>query len=423
MGEPARRLVGLEPNSQEGPVAVVKATGAEHLIHILKVARSRHVAVDVRTRLPLLFPDEIANCIVVDGRGLNRPPAIDISRRQVTVGAGVDIGHVDRAARQARLCLRGTPAWLGGASVGALLAGGEPGELGLGDGTLLRDLVSALVVSGSGRPMRLGGSDLLGLAPWLGEGLPNALPLLVGGEGRMAILCEVTLHLHSAPFVAWGQVRLPAGRDPLLSALSAARSVITARLVDSVLLDETDDGTLLVVRAATWRGADDRADVCGRTSAAFARHGIEIGSWQDEPKRVRLGLDDGPWPDRNDGALGPSVDLRVQWSDVSAVLDVIEALVAEADPDAPKPVAHRCWALGGEFLRLSVQLGDGRADQHPLIRGVAHIIDAGAVPIGVGSRLREAVRDRMTPSAKVLLTALGRAWDPDGVLSPATGLL
>jgi hypothetical protein len=43
------------------------------------------------------------------------------------------------------------------------------------------------------------------------------------------------------------------------------------------------------------------------------------------------------------------------------------------------------------------------------------------VPISTGARLRNIARERMPPAAKVLLTALARAWDPEGVLSPRAG--
>jgi len=418
LGEAARLLAGFDPAGREGPVAVVRPNSVEHVEHIVKVGRTRHLPIEVRSRLPALVPDELSGSIVIDSTGLHRPPAIDISRRVATVGAGVEVGAIDRASRQARLCLRGMPSLHANETIGAVLGAGECGELGLGDGSLLTDIVSALVVTGGGRALRLGGSDLFGQTPWLGEGVPNPLPLLLASEGRMAILCEVTVRLHPAPHVAWSAVKLAGGRPNLLAVLSGARAAMSARLCDSVLIAETSDSIQVHVRAATWRGEDDLPATTSLASAAFARHKVSLGAWRDEEKRVRLGQQAGEWPKPVAAHAPATLDLRVAWPDVPGVLDVIDALYAEAGE-----VPVRAWAVGGSYLRLRCDLQSVRADVHPLVQRVHHLLDAGAVPIATGSRLRNAARERMPPAAKVLLTALARAWDPEGVLSPRTGVI
>ncbi len=416
VGEAARRVVGLHDG--DGPVAVVRPRTPQQVIMMLKVGRARHLPVLVRSALPMLLPEESHGALVLDARGLDRPPAIDISRRVVTTGAGVDVAAVDRAARQARLCLRGVPALRSGETVGALLGAGEPGELGLGDGSLACDVVSALVVGGAGRVTQIGGPTLLGMASWPTAGIPDPLPLLVGSEGQMAVLCEVTLRLHRAPHVAWAESSLPIGRDALLQALSAARLAISRRLVDTVLLDEGTDDSRLHVRAATWRGVDDLAAVMTQASLVFGRHDIEVLDWRGENRRVRLGHQEGEWP-RAESLPPATLDLRMSWADAAKVLDVSDALCAGADD---LQVA-RSWAMGADQLRLRHLLGPGRPDRHPLVLGVRHLIDAGALPIGLGSQLRDPARARMGSATKVLLAGLQRAWDPDGVIGPRSGLL
>ncbi len=416
VGEAARRLVGLEEG--DGPVAVIRPRTTQQVTMLLKVGRARHLPVVIRSALPTILPEELHNTIVLDSRGLDRPPAIDISRRVVTTGAGVDVAAVDRACRQARLCLRGVPAMRSGETIGALLGAGEPGELGLGDGSLACDVISALVVGGTGRVARIGGPSLLGLASWPSAGIPDPLPLLVGSEGRMAVLCEVTLRLHRAPHVAWAQSELVAGRERLLQALSAARLAISRRLVDTVMLEETVSGSHLHVRAATWRGVDDLSAVMTQASAVFGRHGIDVLDWSGEARRVRLGHEDGPWP-RPDRLPSATLDLRLSWADAAKVLDVSDALCAAAG----EAVVSRHWAMGADQLRLRHLLGEGRPDRHPLVLGIRHLIDAGALPIGLGSRLRDPARARMGSATKVLLAGLQRAWDPDAVIGPRSGLL
>ena len=296
LGEVARRACGFDPAGREGPIAVVRPAQAEQVEHIVRIGRQRHAPVEVCGQWPCTHPDTFKDAIVLDTRGLDRPPAIDISRRVVTVGAGVQAAAVDRAARPARLCLRSLPSILGADTLGGLIASGEPGELGLGDGSLLGDVVGAQVVTGSGRTLNLGASDLLGQPPWLGEGLPSPLAIVLAAEGKLAVLCEVTLRLHRAPHVAWASVQAPPGRPRLLAALSAARGALSARLVDTVLLSEKADRLQLDLRAVTWRGAEDLPAVQARLQADFGEHGWNLGSFAAEAPRARLGQQPGAWP-------------------------------------------------------------------------------------------------------------------------------
>ena len=418
VGEAGRRRVGLDGADAGEPVAVVRPRTAEQVTMLLKVARARHLPVQVRSKLPALFAEDLRGALVLDTSGLDRPPAIDISRRIVTTGAGVDVAAVDRAARQAQLCLRGVPALRSGETVGALMGAGEPGELGFADGSMVRDVVSAVVVGGTGRISRVGGATLLGQLPWSCIGLPDPLPLLVGSEGRMAVLCEVTLRLHRAPHVAWGQATFAAGREPLLRALSAARVAISRRLLDTILIDEGREGCALHVRAATWRGVDDLSSVMTQASKIFARHGLDVANWQGEQQRVRLGHEAGPWP-RLEASAGATLDLRLGWADAAKVLDVSDALCASA---SAAPFA-RSWAMGADHVRLRHGLGTDKPGRHPLVAGVHHFLDAGALPIGLGNRLRDAGRARMVSATKVLLAGLQRAWDPDDIIGPQSGVL
>ncbi|GEM_PF-3021142 len=413
VGEPARAAVGLDKDSGE-PIAVVKPHNAEQVVTTLKVGRSRHFDVIVRSNLPALDPLRLRDTIVLDTRGLDRPPAVDIGRRVVTVGAGVELAVIDRAARGARLCLRGVPAWSDGSTVGSLLAVGEPGEIGLGDGTLHADVVAATVVGGNGRVARIGGPLLIGQSPWACGGLPDPLALLLGGEGRMAVLIDVTLRLHPAPFASWIEADIGTDRAAFLAALSAARKATSRRLIDTVLVDPAGR---LSVRSVTWRQDADLAVVTKQAKETFANHAIKLGKPQDEDRRARLGYEAGAWP-RPVDSRRTSLDLHVSWPDAASVFDIIAALCAPEQT----PATDVSWALGSDGIRVRCAF-DGLASRHPLIKGVSHLLDAGAVPIGVGAELRDVARARMGTSSRVLTTALVRAFDPDNVLSGKIGVL
>lgn len=429
IGEEAKKVCGLDPSSREGPLAVVQPCSVEQVEHVVKVGRLRHVAVAVRGHLPAAQPEELRDLIVLDTSGLQRTPAVDIGRRVVTAGVGITAAQVDRAARQARLSLRSLSALDGDQGIGALLGRGDPGELGLAQGSLLDDVVGATVVVGSGRVLSLGAADALGMMPWLSQGLGHPLGQLLGSEGRLAVLCEVTLRLQPAPAAAWMSASLPPTREALLAAATLARLLASARLVDSCLISEIagEDGATpgtarLDLRLATWRGEADLAATAGQIqliaqdSGAIAR-GVVLGPLQAESRRVKLGMDRGLWPQARQG--GPSVDLQLSWPDLPTLIDLTTALYAEAG--APP---QRLWALGNESLRLRCWLGEAaKAEGHPIVQRAALLMDAGAVPVGVGSLLRSAARDRMPTNAKVLMAALQRAWDPEGVLATRVGLL
>lgn len=417
IGAAAREWCGL-PEDRD-PIAVVRPTNAEQVRIILKIARSRHLPVVARSGLPAVWPDELVDTIVLDVRGLNRPPAIDISRRVVTVGAGVPVHAIDRAARQARLCLRGVPSVRGDETVGALVGAGVSGEIGLGDGSLLSDVVSAHVVAGNGRELQVGHAALLTSMPWRSEGLPDPAGLLVGAAGRLAVLCELTLRLHPAPWVAWSVRSGKTDRDRVLKVMSAARLALSKRVVDTVLVEEGKRGRV-VVRAATWRGEGDLEAVTALATKAFGRHRIKLDTWSSEDRRVRLGHEVGDWPEQAQ-ARGATFELRCSWPDALKVLDVSDALLASDDSAGPK--VKRSWAFGADYVTVRHRFRGGDSARHPLITGVRHLLDAGAVPVGLGGALRAIGRERMGPTSKVLLTGLSRAWDPDGVLGSPAGLV
>ncbi len=415
VGDDARRLCGLEP-AAAGPVAVVRPASVEQVEQVVKTGRTRHVAVLPRSRFPVSHPDEVRDVLVLDTSGLQRPPAVDIGRRTVTAGVAVAVTQIDRIARQARLCLRALPGFDDSERIGALLARGEPGELGLGEGALIDDVVGATVVSGSGRVLQLGATEVIGQPPWLAQGVAHPLGQLLASEGRLAVLCDVTLRLHAAPVVAWTGCEGPADRDQLLRWATLSRLLLTARLCDTVLLRERERAIRVDVRLVSWRSEADLRAVLAEASALAAKQGVLLGGLAEEPRRVRLGLQAGPWPQPREDQ--PALDLRSSWPDLPGLLDLTAALYAEAGQ-----TSQRTLAFGGDSVRLRCPLGSLRSELHPLISRAGLLLEAGAVPVGFGSHLRSAARDRMPTSTKVLLTALQRAWDPESVLATRTGLL
>ncbi len=413
-GDAARRAIG--GGDGDDPVAVVRPRDAGEVTQILRVARARHVPVQVRSRLPSQRPAALRGCIVLLASGLDRPPAIDTSRRLVTVGAAVSLRQIDRAARRARLALRTMPAFAAAECVAAWLGAGAGGELGLGPGELGVDLVSATIVTGSGRVVALGPSELLGGPPWALAGAPDPGALLVGAEGRLGVLIDLTLRLWPAPWIAWLEASLPAERDALLTALSLGRTLASRRLCDTILLEESRAGLRMMARVATVRGEEDLPATIALVEAAARHHGLEWASAATESPRARIGLEesDEPWAPATPAT---ALDLRVAWPDAPKVVDVLDALGAD------EPPVERRWSLGQDGVRLRLLLPSLQPERHGLMRGARHLLDAGAIPTRADGALRELLRERIPSNGRVLLTALARAFDPDDVLQSSQGVL
>lgn len=419
-GEDARKACGFSDKVQGGPLAVAMPANAEQVEAAVKIGRIRRAPVCPRLRLPALHADELRDVLVIDCGALQGPPIIDVGRRTVTAPVGCDAATVDRMARQARLCLRGVPAVSDGAKLGALLANGDGGQIGAAHGGLIDDWVGAEVVTGGGRLLQVGVGELLGQPSWFGGGLGQPLQQLAGSEGRLAVLCSVTLRLHPAPATCWLIGQAEAARPALLGAASAARQAVDAGCLDTAVIDESDGQMHAYLRAFAYDSALLPQNEA-RAQQIWQAHGWRLQAGAPEDRRVRLGLQPGEFPRR--GEHSPSVDVRVAWPDMAAIADVTAALYAEAGA-APR----RLWSFAADGVRLRCGLdvdadGSARWESHPLVQRAHWLFEAGAVPVTVGSLLRAPVRERMTTGAKVLLAALQRAWDPEGALAGKTGTL
>ena len=93
VGQAARDMIG--GGDGDDPVAVARPADAREVSIVLRVARSRHLPVICRARLPAQHPSALRGAIVLDASGLDRPPAIDTSRQLVTVGAAVPLDQID----------------------------------------------------------------------------------------------------------------------------------------------------------------------------------------------------------------------------------------------------------------------------------------------------------------------------------------
>lgn len=406
VGADAHRFCGVDV------LAIVLPQSASDVEAAVQVARRRHVTLDVRYRLPCLPDEDLRDVVVVAATELTGVLEIDIARRTATVGAGVSLHALDRAARQARLSLRALPTWPG-ERVGALIAEGDGGEIGAGAGSLLEDVVGAQVVTGAGRTLLMGGAEFVGARPTGSRGVPTPLMLLDGHQGRAMAMCAVTLRLHRAPWHAWSGGHGAGDRATVLRVLSAGRELLSSREIDTLRVVEGPSGMTVEIRAVSHRGEADADVVSAHVATVLGAAGLQLTGFVADERKVRLGLAPAPWP-HADGPMS-GILLQVAWPDLPGLLDVTDAVAGRA----ATPV-HRSWSAGPDGLRLLLPVSG--AGPQPWLAQASALMDAGALPVAVGAAWRQAVRDRMPPAAKVALTALHRALDPDGLMSPGHGL-
>lgn len=411
-GEAARQHCG------QPVLAVVLPQSSGDVEYAIQVARRRHVALEVRygkgarRAIDGEATADLREAIALDASTLTAPLAIDIGRRLATVGAGVEVHALDRAARLARLSVRGLPLWPE-TTVGQLLAAGDPGELAIGEAAFLADLVAARVVTGAGRSLQLGAAQLCGLLATPAPGLPSPLGLLAGHAGRALVVCDVTVRLHRAAWTATARGTLPPERAALLGFFAAARALLGRGAIDTLRLVESAGSAEVWVRAISHRDAADAALVAADVATALAAAHVALEPFAAEDLRTRRGQLAPPHVE--EPATVPTLELQVAWPDLPALLDVLDAVAGRA----ALPV-ERAWSVAPDMVRLRLPLSG--PTPHPLLAATPHLLDAGAIPIAAAGRWRPALRERMAPAAKVLLTALHRVFDPDGLVSPGSGL-
>jgi hypothetical protein len=234
------------------------------------------------------------------------------------------------------------------------------------------------------------------------------LGLLDGLDGRGVVVCELTIRLHRSPWSAWAHAELGATRPGVLALMSAARALLASRHVDTLQLHEAGGRMAVAVRVSSHRDAHDLGNLTQAVSARLAELEAPLCAFAAEDRRVRLGQQPPHWPQPRPAM--PMLELQVAWPDIPALLDVTDALAGQANllPD-------RAWSVGADAVRL-------RVPAHGAVQHVGLLLDAGAVPIAVSAQWRQAVRERMSPASKVVLTSLHRAFDPDGLISAKSGL-
>ena len=230
-------VVGLRAD----PEVVVKATSAEQVSEILRLAQRERVPVTPRGAGYGLSGGAVPvhGGIVLSLEKMNRILEIDKENLMVTVEPGVITGDLHRAVEAEGLFYPPDPASLDSCTIGGNIAEGAGGPRAVKYGTT-QDYVCGLeAVLPSGEIITCGGKLVKNVTGY------NLIQLLIGSEGTLAVVTRIVLRLLPLPKV---QIDLLVPFDDFQAAADTVSDVIAHRIVPATIEFMERDSILAVER-------------------------------------------------------------------------------------------------------------------------------------------------------------------------------
>jgi glycolate oxidase len=409
----------LSPRSTEEVGACLRAAAAEGLSVVTRGAGTGLAGAANAT----------AGSVVLSTRRLDRILSVDVEERVAVVQPGVLTGDLRAAVAEVGLFYPPDPGSVAISTIGGNVATNAGGMCCVKYGVTGDYVLGLEVVLADGRAMRTGRRTVKGVAGY------DLTHLLVGSEGTLGVLTEVTLRLLPAPPTP---ATLVATFDALADAGRAVEHVTAAGL-DVSLLELLDATTLRAIDAHTHMGLDAAAmllvqsdlpdagpvvaaveDACHRAGAADvavttdAAEGSALleARRQALPALERLGdwlLDDVCVPRRSIVSLVEGIE-RVA-SDVGLTIGVFghagdgnmhPTIVFDRHDEASLAAAHRAFDA---ITALALELGGTITGEH-----------------GVGRLKSGWLARELDPVALDAHRAVKAALDPRGLLNPGSVL-
>jgi len=433
------------------PDAIVRPHTADGVIGTLRACADYDLAVVPRGAGTSLVGGADASgigqrsgLVVIDTTGLRRVLDVDPISRRATVEAGVPGPVLEAAVREHGLSLGHAPGSFERSTVGGWVATGSASADAGGDGSI-RQLVTGLRLASPVGMLEL--HD----APLGGEG-PDLTGLVIGSEGTLGVICEVTLRLRRRPGAqagcgllfrsfADGLVALRRlaqdGLVPLAARLCdedetrlwmhAAGAEDAARGARTRLAGRGAPGALLLLADAGSAGTPGRR-IEAAVAACAAEAPIELG---DEPARrwVALPARDAWLRDAliDAGVLVDTVETAGSWKVLPALREAVVAAlvgalgnpalvtsrVAHATPDGAS-LAVTCFAPAAEGAELERWRAARSAALAAILGQGGQIAHAN----GIGSHSARWLARARGRTAAGLLRALKSELDPVGMMNP-----
>ncbi|MBM1154703.1 FAD-binding oxidoreductase [archaeon] len=179
------------------PIAVVLPSSTEDVATVVRLANQMEFVV-----IPFgggtgmgggAVPLE-ENTVIIDMKSMNRVLEIDIPNRVIRVQAGITIEKINEALEPYGYWFPHDPESKPASTIGAAIACDNDSTFGIRYGKIVTHLLNVVVVTGDGRILRLGHRK----AHCSSTGYKLHW-LLIGSEGTLAIITEVTLAIYPKP--------------------------------------------------------------------------------------------------------------------------------------------------------------------------------------------------------------------------------
>jgi D-lactate dehydrogenase len=420
LGRDQSHLVGV-------PWAAVRPKDSDDVVALVGWARTHHVALVARGAGTSLEGESVVlpGGVVVDFSQWSRIHHISPERRSVRVGPGVVNRNLQSALCPFGMFYPPNPGSADVCTIGGNIGTNASGPRSFAYGPTRRWVRALDVVLGTGERARFGN-----LTEKRSVG-PDLLQLMIGSEGTLGIVTEITLRLAPLPCLRQGWVipLAPTNRlGPVAMGLARARGtgLSAVEYLDGFSADGLREG-----RGAGWRPGSPlllleiESDTAAESQlrARRVREALRAADVRAPP--IVFPDADRLWNLRgeNGRVLDERVGPRVR-EDVAVPLDRIDELIAGL-----RRIARRERVP----LYLFGHLGEGSLHPNYAVDPVSPTADRIRTAVwevalalqgtisaehGVGRLKRAALEAELGPEAVRLLESVRQACDPDGILNP-----
>ncbi len=416
------------------PAVLVRARDLDDIVATLRVATARRVPVVTRGAGTGLAGGANAQdgCIVLSTVAMNRILEVNVARRTATAECGVLTGDLAAAVAASGLWYPPDPASLAFSTIGGNVATNAGGGCCLKYGVTGDHVAALTAVLADGTVVRTGSTSRKNVA-----GL-DLTSLLVGSEGVLAVIAEVTVRLRPAsappstllasfPSTAAAVAAVLAMEDvagfSLLELMDRTTVGAVERFCDIDLAGGADTGAVLVAQSDSAAGAHDielGTDACRTSGATHVVSATDVIRGEQLVNARRAAL---PALDR----LGTTLldDVAVPKPAMAAMLAEVEAVARRRkvvigtfghagdgnlhptivyDPTSDESVARAKLAFD-DIMDAALALGGTITGEH-----------------GVGVLKRDRLARMVGTAERELMVRIKAAFDPDGILNPGKAI-
>ena len=418
--ETASRDASSEPAHR--PDAVVWPLATDDVVAVIHACAATGVPVTARGAGSSLEgnPIPVQGGIVLDCSRMNRVVSVRAADLQVDVEPGLVYADLNHALRAHGLFFPPSPGgsadW---ATVGGMVANNASGIYSVKYGGTRDHVRAATVVTGTGQVLRLGNRARKSASGY------HLLGLVVGSEGTLAVVTELTLALAGLP------VARRRGGFAFPDALAAARATadVIGHGVDVAAIEFLDTATIAALNRFRGFGLDEQACLLLET------HGSEAGAaegWRVAAEvasangGVALALGD-PWAIRAHATRAIEAsrpDAVTVRCDLAIPIGALPELVAACERIArERGLRVHCFGHAGIGILHALVLADdaertaANAARDVLVETALALGGScsGEHGMGLGNR-RYAAREH--GAALALMQGVKALFDPHGILNP-----